>query len=97
MAVSRISTLSTAISNSTRLMDRAAATIARAGLEGDVALVDGSGAPTATAQGSDALGEGMVQMIVARSTFTASLRLADITNDMMLETLQLAGYAVDRG
>lgn len=74
-------------------MNRAAERIARAGLSdpGD------SESPAKQVCGSDELIAGTVESLVARSQFVAAVRLAQVANDNVFETLRLGGYLADAG
>ncbi|MDQ6830390.1 MAG: hypothetical protein M3081_16145 [Gemmatimonadota bacterium] len=67
--------------------DRAAAQIANVGASG----ADEAG--VAAAHGGGELSDQMVEMITAKFGFTASLRAASASSDMMLEAIHLGGYA----
>ncbi len=66
--------------------DRAAVQVANAGTSG------ANGAESAAVQGGGELSDQMVEMIVSKFGFTASLRAASASSDMLLEAIQLGDY-----
>jgi len=96
MNVSGLSSALSAIQRQSEAMDRAAARVARAGLED---TVDAPSAPSpvgAPSAGSDDLVTGTVDSLVASSLFTAALRLAQTTNENITAALRLGGYLAEQ-
>ncbi|MFN8586888.1 MAG: flagellar basal body rod C-terminal domain-containing protein [Candidatus Eisenbacteria bacterium] len=84
------------LQGSLRRLDRAAETIARAGLD----LAPAAPVPTDTAGGTTAIVpatsdddflDAMVNMMVAQRAFSAQLRMLETANDMTKEAIELGG------
>ena len=94
MNVSGMSSALSAIQRQSEAMNRAAARIARAGLEDSVDAAPEAAAVSAVSSG-DELISASVDSLVARSLFTAALRLAQTTNENITAALRLGGYATE--
>jgi hypothetical protein len=94
MDVSRLSSALSAIQIQSQAMDRAAARIARSGLE---ASVDASVDPTvAESMSGDDLVGATVDGLVASRLFTAAVRLAQTTNENIMAALRIGGYMTEQ-
>lgn len=95
MNVSRLSSALTAIQIQSQAMDRAAARIARSGLE---ASVDASTDPTVaeSMSGDGDLVGATVDGLVAARLFTAAVRLAQTTNENIMAALRIGGYMTEQ-
>ena len=93
MTISGVSSALAGLRSSTDAVDRASARIA--GATGVAAeAVDGGADPSAIAEAESGLTSGQVDLVVARSMFVASLKLAESTNAMLLESVRMGGYGV---
>ena len=91
MNVSGLSSAFSVIQRQSEAMNRAAARIARVGLQDSVEAAPGAAAASAVS-GGDELISATVDSLVARSLFTAALRLAQTTNENITAALRLGGY-----
>jgi len=95
MNVSGLSSALSAIQRQSEALNRAAARIARAGLTDSVEESDAASPTNAVSTGGD-LVAGTVDSLVARSLFTAAVRLAETTNENINAALRLGGYVSEQ-
>jgi hypothetical protein len=94
MAINGISSLLSSLRSQSQAVDRAAERIVSAGSI-DVARVPDSDAEALAAESADLeLIGGAVQLMVARRAFSAAVRAAQVSNETLAETLEIAGYGV---
>lgn len=93
MTISGVSGALAGLRASTEAMDRASQRIA--GATGAAAEAIGGGAdPSVLAAAESGLTSGQVELVVARSTMVASMKLAETTNAMLLESVKGGGYGI---
>lgn len=93
MTISGVSGALAGLRASTEAMDRASQRIAGATGATAEAIVGGAD-PSAIAAAESGLTSGQVGLVVARSTFVASMKLAETTNAMLLESVKVGGYGI---
>jgi hypothetical protein len=94
MAINGISSLLSALRSQSHAVNVAAERVVSAGSI-DVMRVPDSDADAGAAESADLeLIGGAVELMVARRAFSAAIRAAQVSNETLSETLEIAGYGV---
>jgi hypothetical protein len=93
MKISGLSGALSGLQNQRNAMEKAATQIAGAGLAPAVDARSGMQGELAAIEGS-ALLTGTLEALVARRMFTAAVRMAEVANEEVTQTMQTGGYGL---